>query len=248
VLSNFGVATGEYCAQQGRGSGSNVVVQNVTVRDLYNNFHEFPAFADASGTVFKDPSGSVLNASKPFTALQELQVLLASYGRVGVSTIPKNFFELVEQGDVKVVRGGDSMFHVSKPLTGIRVDCVEDFKIANVNIQNLRAFGDMSKVERSLEQRQRASADEVEQVAQSSHPVLGCDACGITLSACSGSIGDTSIQCIVSKHGAVSGVRTFSQSAVSLDKISASLLFAQGYNRNASKYLPNPYAKEFDNV
>lgn len=237
VLSNFGLATGEYCTQKGRGSGSNIVVQNVTVRDLYNSFSEFPAFADVQGNVFKDPSGSVLNAAKSFPSLQELQVLLASYGRVGVSTIPSNFFELVQQGDVKVIRGGDSMFHVSKPLTGIRVDCVDDFEISNVNIRNLRAFGDMSKAKSSFEQ-----------VAQSDHPVLGCDACGITLSACKGSICDTSIDCILSKHGAVSGVRTFSQSTVSFDKVLVSLLFAQGYGSNAPKYLPTPSTERFNKV
>lgn len=242
VLSDFGVVTGEYCTQQQRGRGSSIVVQNVTVRDLYNSFSEFPAFADASGkhsdseqaqtkssTVFKDPSGSVLNAAKSFTPLQELQVLLSCYGQVGVSTIPKNFFELVERGDVKVIRGGDSMFHVSKPLTGIRVDCVDGFEIANVDIRNLRAFGDMSEVEYSLEQ-----------VPQSSHPVLGGNACGITLSACKGAIRNTNIQCIISRHAAVCGVRTFAQSNVSFDNVSTSFLLAQGYKSNASKYLPKP--------
>jgi hypothetical protein len=236
VLSSFGVATGEYCTGSDN-KAFNVVVQNVTVRDLYNRFCEFPAFADASGTVFKDPSGSVVNAAKAFTPLQELQVLLASYGRVGVGTIPSNFFDLVQQGDVKVIRGGDSMFHVSKPLTGIRVDCVDDFEIWNVNIRNLRAFGDMSKTKSSFEQ-----------VAQSQHPVLGCDACGITLSACRGSIRDTNIRSIASKHGAVSGVRTFAQSTVSFDKVLVSLLFAQRYGSNAPKYLPKPTAERFNKV
>lgn len=181
---------------------NNLVIEDVTIKNINAKINEVIALANTDGKVFTDPAGSVIqietitNSDETYKSneLIDCQMFIAEHGNdlalcrsnihqakglIKWKNTPGSFLsDILSEYDYKYVCNGDSMHHLNKGTFGIKMDGGNNIRINNVIVKNINNESNLgSNICGPYETSHKAQSN-------STYGFTGCNTRGISASAC----------------------------------------------------------------